>query len=190
EGFPVQTLFSDGDAASHSAHEIAQRLAQVMIEAKPNVVLVPGWSSRLALVALIWSLRTHTPAVIMSESTAWDENRLAWKERIKRRVVSLFSAALAGGAPQRDYLVQLGLQSERVFLGYDAVDNDYFSRKCEEIRDRGPDIRQQYGLPEKYFLASARFVEKKNLSRLLQAYARYREQNIECFWHLVLLGDG
>jgi glycosyltransferase involved in cell wall biosynthesis len=53
-------------------------------------------------------------------------------------------------------------------------------------------------LPEKYFLASARFIEKKNLLRIVQAYARYREmaqkseignQNPE-IWKLVLLGDG
>jgi len=190
DGLPVQTLFRDGDAATHPVHEMGQRLARVMIEAGPQVVVVPGWSSRLALVALTWCLRTHTPAVVMSESTAWDEKRVAWKERIKRRVLGLFSAALAGGTPQRDYLVQLGLPKESVFLGYDAVDNEYFGRKCEEIRGRGPDLRHQNRLPERYFLASARFVEKKNLSRLLQGYARYREQNIERPWHLVLLGDG
>jgi len=96
EGFHVRTLFSDGDAASQSALEMAQRLARVMIDAKPDVVLVPGWSSRLALVALTWCLRTHTPAVLMSESTAWDEKRAAWNEWIKRHVVGLFSASLAG----------------------------------------------------------------------------------------------
>jgi glycosyltransferase involved in cell wall biosynthesis len=53
-------------------------------------------------------------------------------------------------------------------------------------------------LPEKYFLASARFIEKKNLPRLIQAYARYHElatkSEIENrkseIWSLVLLGDG
>jgi glycosyltransferase involved in cell wall biosynthesis len=53
-------------------------------------------------------------------------------------------------------------------------------------------------LPEKYFLASARFIEKKNLPRLIEAYARYHRlaQKAENgtrkaeIWGLVLLGDG
>jgi len=74
----------------------------------------------------------------------------------------------------------------RIFLGYDAVDNEYFSKGAEEVRSprkaaeqqRGEQssvVRGQYGLPENYFLASARFVEKKNLPRLIEAYARYRK---------------
>ena len=39
------------------------------------------------------------------------------------------------------------------------------------------EIRKKYVLPENYFLASARFVEKKNLPKLIQAYAEYRQQS-------------
>jgi glycosyltransferase involved in cell wall biosynthesis len=48
-------------------------------------------------------------------------------------------------------------------------------------------------LPENYFLASARFIEKKNLPRLIQAYAEYRRRSeiaAKAPWDLVLLGDG
>jgi glycosyltransferase involved in cell wall biosynthesis len=75
------------------------------------------------------------------------------------------------------------------------VDNDYFAAKGEEFGKQKAESRKKFGLPEKYFLASARFVEKKNLFRLVQAYALYREkaesrkQKAE-IWDLVLLGDG
>ena len=53
-------------------------------------------------------------------------------------------------------------------------------------------------MPENYFLASARFIVKKNLPRLIQAYAQYRDQaetresgkQKAEIWSLVLLGDG
>ena len=58
----------------------------------------------------------------------------------------------------------------------------------------------KYGLPRKYFLASARFVPKKNLPMLIRAYARYRRladsrkdgqrTTDNRPWDLVLLGDG
>jgi len=127
----------------------------------------------------------------MSESTEWDEPRTGWKEWIKRKLVGLFPSALAGGKRHSDYLTKLGMPAERIFLGYDAVDNRYFGNKAEEIRPYGEEARRQYGLPPDYFLASARFVEKKNLPRLLEAYALYRTScRSPAPWSLVLLGDG
>ena len=97
-----------------------------------------------------------------------------WKEYLKSRLVKLCAAGLVGGAAHKDYMVQLGMPAERVFLGYDAVDNEYFRTKADEVRSQSSVVRSQLRLPERYFLASARFVEKKNLPRLIEAYARYR----------------
>ena len=178
--------------------ELHRKMREALDKIKPQVVVIPGWASTDALSALSWCVETSTPSVVMSESTVWDESRVAWKEWIKSRLLKLNSAGLSGGAPHADYLAQLGLARERVFLGYDVVDNDYFSTKADEARNWKSEIRNQHGLPGKYFLASARFVEKKNLFRLLEAFAHYRElaQKSEIgnrkseIWSLVLLGDG
>jgi glycosyltransferase involved in cell wall biosynthesis len=68
---------------------------------------------------------------------------------------------------------ELGMPSDRIFLGYDAVDNRFFS---EEARKIGVRRWEMGGEKQPCFLASARFIEKKNLFRLLRAYARYREE--------------
>jgi len=137
---------------------------------------------------------------VMSESARHDQPRSWWKETIKRRIVKLYSAALVGGQRHVDYLVELGMPRDRIFTGYDVVDNDYFARRALEIRNSEPEIRNMYGLPENYFLASARFIEKKNLPRLIRAYAEYRHRSQGTGvtdpgyngapWDLVLLGDG
>jgi len=139
--------------------------------------------------------------VVMSESARDDEPRTWWKETIKRQIVGIYSAALIGGQRHVEYLVELGMPRERIFTGYDVVDNDYFARRTLEIRNSKFEIRKQYGLPENYFLASARFIEKKNLPRLIGAYSKYRQKSEvgahtsevgkeSAPWDLVILGDG
>lgn len=131
--------------------------------------------------------------VVMSESSDQDEPRLWWKEAIKRRIVGSYSAALVGGQHHRDYLVELGMPRERIFTGYDIVDNEYFGRRTSEIRDSESEIRSKHKLPENYFLASGRFIEKKNLTGLIAAYAKYRQKARTARsmpWDLVVLGDG
>jgi len=129
------------------------------------------------LAALRWSSRNGVPAAVMTESTEWDERRVWRKEWMKRKMVGLCAAALVGGSPHKDYILKLGMPAERIFVGYDAVDNDYFSAKAEEIRKQKIEYRKRYELPENYFLASARFIGKKNLPRLIEAHAIYRRMS-------------
>ncbi len=225
--FRVVTLFASGTSGQVTASELSARISSCLAQLRPKVVAVPGWSSPAAFAALRWCLLNRVPVVAMSESTAWDERRVGWKEWVKRQLVGGFSAALVGGTPHADYLAQLGMPRERIFLGYDVVDNGYFQTNAETLksetlpgeiggaisRAKEPlkeEVRKKHGLPERYFLASARFIEKKNLPRLIEAYAIYREKAEKLKpeklkagapssdlrppssapWSLVLLGDG
>jgi len=197
--------------------ELQRNLWRALDEIKPQVVVINGWSATDALSALWWCGKNKIPAVVMSESTAWDEPRVFWKEWIKGRLVKMCAAGLAGGTPHTDYLAQLGLPRDRIFLGYDIVDNDYFAAGAAKWQKQKPEIEKQKladrvglakieNLPSPishlpsspFFLASARFIEKKNLARLVRAYARYRAlaEKSEIgnrkseIWKLVLLGDG
>lgn len=201
EPFQRITLRPESVRPETGASEIPKLLAHHLCTFQPCAVLIPGWSSRVAFAAMVWCVRNRVPAVLMSESTAHDEVRSGWREMVKRSYVTLASAALAGGNLHAEYLAQLGMPRDRVFLGYDAVDNRYFSG------GRLPDVATVSDLTAvvaPYFLASARFIKKKNLPLLVRAYARYRKlislpkdrasslgtHRSEVPWGLVLLGDG
>ncbi len=196
DGFDRVTLF---DQNSRPADPLIRGIWNALDNCRPEAVAIPGWADAVAFGAIQWGAANKIPVIVMSETTEWDEPRLLWKEWVKRRILKLCAAGLVGGQPHAEYLARLGMNRDRIFLGYDAVDNDYFANKAGEFGTRRPEVRAKHGLPENYFLASARFVEKKNLFHLVRAYARYRElagNESEARppasnpWHLVLLGDG
>jgi glycosyltransferase involved in cell wall biosynthesis len=101
------------------------------------------------------------------------------------------------------------MPEERVALGYNMVDNDFFAERPASANGSGENadklkaldadrLALDSGLPiGPYFLASNRFVERKNLGRLVEGYkifqdSVFRLQGAEktCVWPLVLLGDG
>src|SRR6266576_6383910 len=183
------------EATSHSPGNAGLRCAfwSALEQTNPDVVAVNGWNNFGSLIAANCCLRRRIPMVVMSESSRQDEPRTWWKEAIKRRIAGLYSAALVGGQRHVEYLVDLGMPRERIFTGYDVVDNEYFRQRAEEVRSQRSEVRQKYGLPENYFLASARFIPKKNLPRLIRAYAAYRQKSEASGnppWDVVLLGDG
>ena len=207
------TLFPQSDSRSRLVEELEKAMTDALSACRPDAVAIPGWSDKGALAALRWCLENEVPAVLMSESTAIDEPRVWWKEFVKRRIVVLCSSALVGGRRHEEYLVTLGMPSERIWTGYDAVDNDHFAGTAKEVRGQRSEVgcamtevRKKRGLPEpptheamacrgNYFLASARFIPKKNLDILIRAYAEYRKKvesrnaKVEV-WDLVILGDG
>ncbi len=214
ESFTRITLTERFQPTREWREELRIKMAEELDRIRPSVLVVPGWSMADALAAMDWAFRRQIPIVCMSESTAWDEKRNPIKEWVKRRIIELFSAALVGGTPHRDYMEELGMPSNRILLGYDAIDNDYFETKTDEVQNSGFKYQASgFALSKPYFLASARFIEKKNLFRLLKAYARYRRDAARLVegrasrvegqtqqqtigneqpapWNLILLGDG
>jgi glycosyltransferase involved in cell wall biosynthesis len=59
-----------------------------------------------------------------------------------------------------------------LFSGYDAVDNEHFSRASLIVRRDAEGYRQRYALPSRYILSLGRLVEKKNLKLLVAAFAQ------------------
>lgn len=198
DNFKRVTLFAGREAQARFGATLRQRVHAALEACQPAAVAVPGWADPAGLIALQWCMSRRIPAIMMSDSTEWDQSRNFWKEWIKGYLVRLASAGLVAGTPHAAYIQKLGMDSRRVFMGYDVVDNDHFEKGADEARQRDPELRTKHGLPKKYFLASARFVEKKNLIRLIRAYARYRDlarksagpDSDADAWDLVLLGDG
>ena len=191
------TLFPNADSGQMPVREVRRAVASALDRVNPAVVAIPGWEDRLALAALEWAVKTRKAIVLMSDSNEFDVSRNVFKEWVKRCIVALCAAGLVAGTTAADYLEKLGMNRRVIFPGYDVVDNEHFTVGAAKARNLGVTTLSKYRLPPRYFLASARFVEKKNLARLIEAYARYKRLSVRKeqgnkteTWDLVLLGDG
>jgi len=115
--FERRTVHPDGDIRDLPPAQMRAHVHRVLEEVVPDVVALHGWAAPDAIAALAWCMATDTPAVVMSESTAYDFERPGWKEAVKRRTIRHFQAGLVGGALHKAYLEQLGMPSYRIFAG-------------------------------------------------------------------------
>lgn len=199
EGFELKTLIdldqgSDCTDLHPESPEAVAAITPCLNTIKPDVLAIPGWGFPLSRAALRWSQHHQVPAVLMSESKYDDEERTWWKEQLKYWLyVRKYSTALVGGASHKNYLIRLGFETSRIFYGYDAVDNDYFNQQSAVARQDPDAIRQH--LPEiptkPYFLSVTRLIPRKNIVRLIEAFAAYRDQvGAKQTWPLVICGSG
>ena len=205
--FPIFTAVQRENSREALTHaEISAsgaRVAAILKKLRPDVVAIPGWGFPYSRAALNWCKKNRAASVLMSESKWNDEPRAAWKEFLKSQLyVRHFGAAIVGAESHRDYLVKLGMKRAKIFTGYDAVDNDYFHQKADEARANPALARaRQPAIPtRKFFLAVTRFIPRKNLRCLVEAFALYRKNfaqtgaekssEINAPWDLVICGSG
>lgn len=184
------TVYPGGDTNDLPRSERSGLVAEVLDRIGPTALAVAGWADPGMLAAARWGLRRQVPMVVMSDSQHHDERRIWWKEFVKRQVVGSFGAGFVAGTTHAAYLARLGMPRDRIFLGYDVVDNDYFAARADAARADAARVKAELVLPERYFLACARFIPKKNLSTVLAGFARYRAAAGPEPCDLVFVGDG
>ncbi len=195
---PCVTLLEEGDPRRWRNISVWRRMTSCLDQYRPQCVVIPGWSGACALAALQWCMIRRVPAVCMADSTAWDWRRTPLKEWHKKHLLSAFSTALAAGTATRDYLHELGMSEDRIFLGYNAVDNAYFQSATTIWRGSEWSLREELALKRPFFLFVGRLIPEKNLFRMMDAYAQYRTQvakqrdagKVTAARDMVVLGDG
>lgn len=186
EPFRWVTLFPGRALEEVPAAECKRVMGATLDRDQPDAIAAVGYVRPEGLRMLSYARRRRLPSILMSESQEIDHPRVWWKERVKRSRVSRFSSGVVGGPRHRDYLAKLGLPAERITLGYNAIDHEYFARVSQG------EFGNREGLPPRpYFVAVNRFVPEKNLLTLVDAYAKYRSEVGEgAAWDLVLCGGG
>jgi 1,2-diacylglycerol 3-alpha-glucosyltransferase len=189
DGPQVVTAFPDRIYEEITRSQYRPTLLPLLHSLKPDAMAIAGWGSVDARQCLAWCRRKNVRRIVMSETRAADGRRVWWKEQLKRHLLSEFDGALVGGASHRDYLIQLGMRRDCIERGYNVVDDGYFAAETE--RHKKAACRQR----RPYFLASNRFIERKNLLRLIEAYASCSHYLTPTApestpWSLCLLGDG
>lgn len=179
--FPLHSVIKDQPLESVAADRVSGGLIETLDRLKPDTLAVSGYARPAMRAALKWCRRNRCRTILMSESTEHDTVRNPFKEWYKSSLVRKFDAALVGGKPHIRYLIKLGMAPDRIFTGYDVVDNLQFH----------PDKIRTMPNPSQtpFFLSVSRFVPKKNLKTLISAYTSYRKK-ASVPWNLVLCGDG
>ncbi|TCG08697.1 glycosyl transferase family 1 [Paraburkholderia steynii] len=185
----VTTLENDVSDAGGRWLNVFGRLTAIIRRMEPDVVVTLGYDTPYSLwLCFVRRFTRPFGLIYMSDSKADDGPRSSVKEWLKRWLVRRFDAALVAGERHRDYAESLGIPRWRSRVGFDVIDVDQFSRRAAAAHATADDVRRMRGLPQRYVLCVSRFVARKNVDVVINAFARSHlaDHAIE----LVLIGQG
>lgn len=161
---------------------LIQNLLKTLSKTNPDVLAISGYSEPAMIAAFLWGKLHKKTLILFSESKEDDSPRKLPKEWLKKQIIHNYHAAVVGGKPHQRYLQNLGMSPLSIACGYDVVNNQVFHSQQIQVLPSP--------LNQPYFLTINRFVPKKNILFILEAYAKYRNKLHDLAWDLVLCGDG
>lgn len=188
EGFERVTMFPAGNWEQMSWMRRLRGLLSCLLRIKAkHVFLINYQLADTFLCAVLLRLLGKSPYIMMG-SRFCDNERLFWKETVKRVMFKPYVGGITSGHLHSKYLQFLGVDIGRFRTGLDTV-------SLQRIREMagadpapgGPDYRSRH------FTIVARMIPEKDLPTAIRAYGRYCEdcenRGLEPR-ELVLCGDG
>jgi glycosyltransferase involved in cell wall biosynthesis len=164
-------------------YPITPGIAGALGAARPDVVVVSGWSTFASQAALAWCHVHAVPYVLLVESHDHGP-RATWRRAVKDAfvppVVRGAAAWLAVGTLARESLIARGADVERVRIFANTIDVDAWIARADELAKRRGTLRKALGAAEDdvIVLSVGRLVSEKGFRTLLDAVAQVNDDRI------------
>lgn len=155
------------------------RFLRLLWRRRPRLVLIGGYDRVESMAAGLTAWLFRWRVGVMTDSKFNDTELLgrgAWTEAMKGLLARRFQFFLVPGQDSADYVRFLTGGKRMVLSGaYDMVDNQGIAAQADSS-EHDAAIYRHLGLPEgqPFFLMAIRFIEKKNVDRVIEAYGAYR----------------
>lgn len=188
--FQIVSLNLSRETVSTNRSRTKKQLADALKELEPDLILIPGWGEYWARFAFKWALKARVRIVLAGALSGTSNAGPFYAAAAKTLMLRMYGSIFVGGSRHCQLLAKLGVPDEKVFVGYNMVDNAYFFDRAKRISDNRSAHRSRLGLPERFFIVVCRLSEEKNLSNLLVAYEHYLRESRGDPWPLVVVGGG
>ncbi|MBI2428152.1 MAG: glycosyltransferase family 4 protein [Ignavibacteriales bacterium] len=183
-------IFSGRSYRALSPMAIHTRIYSTIERLAPDVVISPSTPFPSGMAAIKYCLRNNKFSAIMDDAWQLTDTRGWLIASVKKIIHKIVDAAFIPSAFHASYYERMGFPSDRIVVGVDVVDNDFYSRHSHSARERDNELRRELQLPKKYFIFVGRFIKRKGIETLLKAFRHYRSSTGSAAWDLVLVGDG
>ena len=186
----VITLGNANPSGAAASLAMARAFGKSLRKNKIKAAFMPSYSPLPNMLCVLSARAAGTRLILMNESWRLTERASFLGKAAKHCLVRLFSSALVGGTPQKQFACDYGQDPAKVFLGYDAVDTGYFEQQSAKWKQAPAATLPIPNLPSRFFLNLGRFVIKKNIPSLIHAYAGLLKRYPSLDIALVLVGEG
>ena len=178
-----ECLFPEYSMTELKPVEIQKALIQRLKSLNPSVLIAGALAFSSGALAIKYSVQQNIPLILFDDAKLEDVKRNQFINWIKKQLYSGVDAIFCPSSEWDATFRFFGFDKNRLFYGVNVVDNNFFKRQHQN------EEKNEYQIPNGYFLNIGRQIEKKNLLLILNAYEILQNKVVDCP-HLLFVGDG
>lgn len=190
--YPYEVLFSNQALEDIAVFDKIKKLLTAVSKYRPDIIYLNGYYDVAYWFLFIYCKANGIKVILDFESNEISRERVWWRESLKKVFLKHCDGLVCLGKKAADYALKLGVKPERILSTKNVgVDNDallqIYTKEYPERNER----KKQLGLPRYNFLYAGRFVERKNLARLIKTFHEGQKAATNgSQWGLILSGEG
>jgi glycosyltransferase involved in cell wall biosynthesis len=178
-----ECLFPEYSMTELKPVEIQKVLIQRLKALNPSALIAGALAFSSGALAIKYTVQQNIPLILFDDAKLEDVQRNRFINWIKKQLYSGVDAVFCPSSEWDATFRFFGFDKNRLFYGVNVVDNNFFKRQHQN------EEKNEYQIPNGYFLNIGRQIEKKNLLLILKAYEILQNKVVDCP-HLLFVGDG
>lgn len=156
----------------------------VLSKISPDALIICGYSSFTAWMALLWAKTNRIPVVLWSGSTLLSSRYLKGPVYLMRKFfVALADAYITYGIKATEFLIYHGAPKNRIVTGCNVGDVHFFKSVVDQWRQNHS---EWLGERKPSFLFTGQLIPRKGIRELFRALGALKDYS----WELTIAGDG
>lgn len=169
-----------GESELHINPDIILALSKL----NPDALIIGGYSSLTAWMAMLWAKSRRIPTVLWSGSTLLSSRYLNGPIYSLRKVfVSLADAYITYGFKASEFLEYHGACKDKIVTGFNVGDVHFYREAVEQWRQNNSEL---YDESKVHLLFVGQLIPRKGIREMLKALSMLKEHS----WELVIVGSG
>ena len=153
---------------------------------KPDAICMCGYHYLTTIEALIYAKLKNVPITLWAGShllSGFLKNPLT--NLYKKIMIPRFDSYITYGTAAKEQIIHYGANPEKIIVGCNTVDVEWFIRKSQELGEDGiQEMKKRY--PAKNILYVGNFIPRKGVLNLIKAFQKLNMDNVG----LILVGNG
>jgi glycosyltransferase involved in cell wall biosynthesis len=162
-------------------------LWKAILRYKPDIVITSGYDMLAYWEAFLYCKVFKKKYILWSGTTLLSTGRInGFMSQMKQIIIGGANRYIAYGTKAAEYLIHMGASKERIYVGINTIDMNWFRKKARELR-QGEDLRNERSkYPKLLMLYVGQLISRKGISQVLKALCELRDPNVG----LLIVGGG
>lgn len=156
-------------------------------EFDPDIIITSGYSNINYLVSFLFSKIKGIKFILWNGSTLLSSKRnTGLIRKLKEIIIKNSDQYITYGTKAKEYLEYYGANPDKVHIGLNTVDIDYFYNKSRQYKKTKEFLLEREKYPEIIFAFVGQLIERKGIKELIEVFQKLNSKRVG----LLIIGDG